>query len=175
MLCQVQNRYNEDQLSCFVQSNVSSRVWSTEDGSTWLLVTSWNLSSVPNCSCSSLQSNQNCCVVLSRGSSQPDDHGQMISEKWTSLLRNVSKFKVNIIYLGSRSFYNNLYSSLQASTCFTRKPAFSFPVSWFGCWDQDGEWQWRTEERVEVLEENKIQGWSGQLDLCGEEIFNFSW
>ena len=30
--------------------------------------------------------NQNCCVVLSRsrGSSQPDDHGQMISEKWTS-------------------------------------------------------------------------------------------
>ena len=80
----VQNRYNEDQLSCFVQSSVSSRVWSTEDGSTWLLVTSWNLSSVPNCSCSSLQSNQNCCVVLSRGSSQPDDHGQMISEKWTS-------------------------------------------------------------------------------------------
>ena len=37
-----------------------------------------------NCSCSSLQSNQNCCVLLSRGSSQPDDHGQMISEKWTS-------------------------------------------------------------------------------------------
>ena len=82
MLCQVQNRYNEDQLSCFVQSNVSSRVWSTEDGSTQLLVTSRNLSSVSKCSCSSLQSKLLRCVIERKFTTRRSR--PMISEKWTS-------------------------------------------------------------------------------------------
>ena len=53
-----------------------------EDGSTQLLVTSRNLSSVSKCSCSSLQSKLLRCVIERKFTTRRSR--PMISEKWTS-------------------------------------------------------------------------------------------